>query len=389
MPFDRVHFCRLALLRMRRNLLIILSLFLVFPNGTLAQQKARDGGGFEYPEWRTNTAKRSINLQDLISPGVTRDGIPSIDAPRFVPIKSARTYLSGNEPVIVLRAGGLTRAYPLQILLWHEIVNDQIAGIPVLITYCSICNSAIVFERKLGTRVLSFGVTGFVHGSNMIFYDRQTESWWQQFTGEAVVGDLTGKTLRRLPAQMISFEQFASAFPKGQVLSQETGFQRDYGRNPHFRYDTLEGRPSHFRGRLDPRLKPMERVIGVEIGNQSKAYPYAISKRRRVIYDRIGTQDLVIFHAAGTISVLDEAEIRRSKEVGSTGVFDPRLGDQTLHFRYEGEQFIDAETGSQWNILGQAISGPLRGKSLKRINSGDYFAFAWIAFKPQTEIFKD
>jgi hypothetical protein len=374
---------------MRRNLLIFLSLSLVFSSTTLAQQKARDGGSFEYPEWKTNTAKRSINLQELISPGVTRDGIPSIDAPRFVAVKTARTFLSDNEPVIVLRAGGLTRAYPLQILLWHEIVNDQLAGLPVLITYCSICNSAIVFERKLGTRVLSFGVTGFVHGSNMIFYDRQTESWWQQFTGEAVVGDLTGKKLRRLPAQMISFGQFASAFPKAQVLSQQTGFQRDYGRNPHFRYDTIDGRPSHFRGKPDPRLKPMERVIGVEIGNLAKAYPYSISRTRRVIYDRLGAQELVIFHAPGTISVLDEADIRRSKEVGSTGVFDPRVGDQTLHFRYKGETFIDSETGSQWNILGQAISGTLRGKSLRPINSGDYFAFAWIAFKPQTEIFTD
>jgi hypothetical protein len=350
-------------------------------------QKIKEGDNYEYPEWKTNTAKRSINLKDLLSPGVTKDGIPSVDAPRFVPVNAARKFLSDNEPVIALQIKGIRRAYPLQILIWHEIVNDQIGLLPVVITFCSICNSAIVFERRLGTRILSFGVTGFVHGSNMILYDRQTESWWQQFTGEAVVGDLTGRKLRRLPAQLISFAQFAAAFPNGQVMSQQTGFQRDYGRNPHFRYDTIEGRPSHFRGKPDPRLKPMERVIGVEIDSQAKAYPYSISSSRRVIHDRIGLQELVIFHAPGTISALDESVITKSREVGSTGVFKPQVEGRALRFRYENGQFIDGETGSQWNILGQAVSGSLRGKFLERLPSGEYFAFAWIAFKPKTEIF--
>ncbi len=360
--------------------LAFLCLFFQSFNFVLAQNSA-------YPEWKTNTEKRSINLKDLLTPGVTKDGIPAIDRPRFIGVKEAGKWLSENEAVIALQVGGVNRAYPLQILIWHEIVNDMIGGVPVMVTYCSICNSAIVFNRTLARRTLSFGIAGFVHGSNMVMYDRETESWWQQFTGEAIVGDLTGKKLKPLPAQIISFAQFAKAFPKGSVLSRQTGFNREYGTNPHFRYDNLEGRPSHFRGKPDARLIPMEKVIGVEIGDQAKAYPYAVSRARRVIYDRIGAQEIVIFHSDGALSALDETDMTKSKPAGSTGVFEPFVGGRRLTFRYEGGEFVDAETGSHWNIVGRAIAGSLQGKTLKRIAHGDYFAFAWLAFKPKTEIF--
>jgi uncharacterized protein DUF3179 len=343
----------------------------------------------EYPEWKTNTEKRSINLKDLIRPGMPKDGIPAIDNPRFVTISQARKWLAPNEPVIALEVNGISRAYPMQILIWHEVANDQIGRVPVVITFCSICNSAIVFKRKLGDRVLSFGIAGFVHGANMVLYDRQTESWWQQFTGEAIVGDLTSKKLSRLPSQIISFAQFSSAFPGGAVLSRQTGYVRDYGRNPHIRYDDIERSPSHFRGKIDERLIPMEKVIGIEIGDKAKAYPHKISSVRRVIYDRLGSQEIVVFHSEGATSALDAEDMRKSREVGSTGVFDPHVDGRRLEFSYEGGQFVDAETGSRWNILGKAVSGSLRGKSLKPISHGDYFAFAWLAFKPKTDIFKD
>jgi Protein of unknown function (DUF3179) len=350
-------------------------------------QSRKDARNSEYPEWRTNTEKRTISLAELESPAVTKDAIPAIDRPRFVAVREAREWLSDDEPVIALEVNFVSRAYPMEIMVWHEVVNDQIGGVPVAITFCSVCHSAIVFNRKLDRRVLSFGISGFVHGANMIFYDRETESWWQQFTGEAVVGDLTGKRLSRLPAEIISFAEFASAYPNGEVLSRETGYVRDYGRNPHLKYDKLNGYPSHFRGRPDKRLVPMERVIGVEITGHTKAFPYRISRARHVIYDRVGGQEIVIFHAGGTLSALDEEDMKRSRDVGSTGVFNPTIDGRRLQFRYENGQFIDQETGSRWNVLGKAVSGPLQGRSVKRIPHGDYFAFAWLAFKPATEIF--
>lgn len=368
--------------------LAIVLLFQCLILSATAQKRTADDN-WEYPDWKTNTAKRSINLKDLISPGVTKDGIPSIDRPRFVTVNQARKWLSADEPVVALQVGSVSRAYPLQILIWHEIVNDVIGKVPVIITFCSICNSAIVFNRKLDNRTLSFGIAGFVHGANMVMYDRETESWWQQFTGKAVVGDLTGKTLTSLPAQLVSFDQFASAFPGGEVLSQQTGYRRDYGRNPHIRYDNIERKPNHFFGKPDTRLIPMEKVIGIEIKGKARAYPYSISRERRVIYDRIDSQEIVVFHSDGALSALDAEDMKKSRQIGSTGVFDPAVGGQRLKFRYEDGHFVDAETGSKWNILGKAVSGRLQGRSLKRINHGDYFAFAWLAFKPETEIFKE
>ncbi|HWP45502.1 MAG TPA: DUF3179 domain-containing protein, partial [Blastocatellia bacterium] len=317
----------------------ILLLFQCMSLVALAQERTPDDE-WEYFEWKTNLKKRSINLKDLIRPGVPKDGIPAIDRPRFITIKQASEWLAPNEPVIAVQINGISRAYPLQILIWHEVVNDQAGAVPVVITYCSICNSAIVFDRRLDDRTLSFGIAGFIHGANMVMYDRETESWWQQFTGEAIVGDLTGKRLSRLPAQIISFAQFSSAFPGGQVLSRQTGYRRDYGRNPHIRYDNIERSPSHFRGEVDKRLIPMEKVIGVEVGNKAKAYPYTISRARRVIHDRIGSQEVVVFHAEGALSALDAEDMKKSREVGSTGVFDPRIGRRRLTFRYEDGQFV-------------------------------------------------
>ena len=224
--------------------------------------------------------------------------------------------------------------------------------------------------------------------SDMVMYDRETESWWQQFTGEAIVGDLTGKKLRQLPAQIIGFGQFAEARPAGRVLSRETGYSRDYGRNPYAGYDDINGRPFLYRDKNDQRLRPMEKVVAVEVGDNYKAYPYSITRTRHVIHDRLGTQELVIFHAEGAASALDTSDTSKSRDVGASGVFDPHIDGKRLHFRYESGQFVDVETGSRWNILGQAIGGELQGKRLTPIRHGDYFAFAWFAFRPETEIFR-
>ena len=218
-------------------------------------------------------------------------------------------------------------------------------------------------------------------------YDRESESWWQQFTGKAIVGDLTGKTLRQLPAQIIGFAQFATAQPDSSILSRETGFRREYGKNPYAGYDDINSAPIAYRGKNDLRLRPMEKIVAVQIGNLARAYPYSITRKQHVVQDQIGSTNLVIFHAAGAASALDSGAMSESREVGATGVFDARVDGRVLHFNYENQGFIDSETGSKWNVLGQATSGVLLGKKLRRIVHGDYFAFAWLAFRPDTEIF--
>ena len=339
--------------------------------------------------WKTNVKKRSIELSEIMSGGVPKDGIPALDAPKFVSINEAGKWLKTNEPVISLEIGGEARAYPLQILIWHEIINDEIKGQPVAVTFCPLCYTAIAFDRKLEGKVYSFGVSGMLRHSDMIMFDRQTESWWQQISGEAIVGDLTGKTLNQFPAQIVSFAQFSGAFPEGKVLSRETGYNRDYGRNPYVGYDNINQKPFLFKGKTDERLRPMEKVVTVEINKIFKAYPYSITRQKRVVHDRVNSTEIVIFHSDGASSALDASDIGKSKDAGSTGVFIPEINGQKLTFKYDNGEFIDEETRSRWNIFGKAVSGKLQGKQLRQIRHGDYFAFAWIVFNPQTEIYKE
>ncbi len=197
----------------------LLSLFLM--TGTL--HRAASAQDDIWQDWKTDTEKRSIDLEELRSGGPPKDGIPSIDQPVYITAEEAASWLGDREPVIAFRFAGEARAYPLQILMWHEIANTRFGDIPVAVTFCPLCYSALVFDRRVDGETLEFGVSGFLRHSDMIMFDRTTESLWQQITGEAVVGSYTGTRLKTLPSQIISFEQFREVYPGGLVLSRETG----------------------------------------------------------------------------------------------------------------------------------------------------------------------
>ncbi|MCP4261967.1 MAG: DUF3179 domain-containing protein [Planctomycetes bacterium] len=340
------------------------------------------------PGWKTNTAKRTIELHELEKGGPGKDGIPPIDKPVFIDQKSAQKWLGSNEPVISLVINGQSRAYPLQILIWHEIINDTVGEVPVSVTFCPLCYSANVFDRRVNGRLYSFGVSGMLRHSDMVMYDRQTESLWQQISGEAIVGDMIGSELKRMPAQIISFEQFRSVYKQGLVLSRKTGHRRNYGQNPYTGYDNISKSPFMYRGKKDRRLLPMEKVVTISMAGSDKAYPYSVTRKLQVINDNIAGVPLVIFHSDGAVSALDKTRIDSSRQVGSTGVFDRRVDGQTLSFSHSNGGFYDKQTHSLWDITGQAVKGQLQGKKLKQVVHGDYFAFAWFAFKPETEIYK-
>ncbi|MHC4706714.1 MAG: DUF3179 domain-containing protein [Planctomycetota bacterium] len=358
------------------------------PADDTALAPSRQSPERDLPGWRTNTARRLIGLNELESGGPGKDGIPAINNPRFVSPRKAQRWLKPKEPVVSVVLKGQAKAYPLQILIWHEIVNDKIANTAVMVTFCPLCYSAIVFDRTVKGKEYTFGVSGMLRHSNLVLYDRQTESLWQQLTGRAIVGDMVGSALKSLPAQIISFEQFRSAYKDGLVLSRKTGVRRNYGRNPYVGYDDISGRPFMYRGKSDERLKPMEKVVAVSINNVTKAYPYEVTQKKRAINDRVGEMPIVVFHGAGAVSALDRPEITRSREVGSTGVFDRKVEGQLLSFRYEDGKFHDEETGTVWDITGAATEGPLKGQRLSPVAHGDYFAFAWLVFKPETKIYR-
>jgi hypothetical protein len=345
--------------------------------------------------WNTNWARHTVDYDEIMSGGPPRDGIPSIDDPRFVKPEEAAGWLDGSEPVIALAIYGEARAYPLQILTWHEIVNDVVGGVPVAVTFCPLCNSAIVFDRRLDGQVYEFGTSGLLRNSDLIMYDRTTESLWQQLTGEAIVGDLAGRQLEFLPASLVGFDDFRARYPVGEILSRDTGHQRSYGQNPYAGYDTIGQSPFLFDGEEDGRLPAMARVVTVglpptgDAGRQTYvAYPYSVLAEMGAINDTHGGHDLVVLHEPGTSSALDAPLIREGQDVGATGVFDPVIDGQKLTFRREGDAIVDDETGSMWDILGHAIAGPLAGRRLDPIVHGDQFWFAWATFRPDTLVYR-
>ncbi len=337
--------------------------------------------------WKTDFSKHNVSLEEISSGGPPRDGIPPIDNPKFVSVEDASSWLKPQEPVIHVEVGKNVRAYPLQILIWHEIVNDTVGGTPVAVTFCPLCNTAIAFDRRVGGRTLDFGTTGNLRNSDLVMWDRQSESWWQQVTGEAIVGELTGRRLTMLPATVVSWEQFEQQFPQGRVLSQETGHRRSYGANPYAGYDNADEPPFLFEGELDGRLPPKERVVTVSLDGEDAAYPFSLLVKEQVISDRVGRTPVVVFYEPGTASALDASTIADSRDVGATGVYRPQIDGRRLTFSWRNYGFMDAETGSHWTVLGRAKSGPLAGKQLQPIVHGNHFWFAWAAFKPDTRIY--
>ncbi len=335
--------------------------------------------------WSTDFSKRSVPLEEILSGGPPKDGIPAIDRPTFVPLSEADDWLGDREPIVVFQHGGEVRGYPWQILIWHEIVNDVVGGQPVSITYCPLCNTAIAFDRRLGDRLLDFGTTGKLRHSDLVMYDRQTETWWQQATGEAIVGELTGETLRFLSAPTVSWSDFKREYPDAQVLSRDTGFNRPYGQSPYSGYDT--GRPFLFRGPTDGRLPVMARVVVVRIGDDAFVYPMSTLAREKAINHEVGGTPVVLFHREGTASAVDARTIDEGRDVGAANVFERTVDGRTLNFERDGDGFRDEETGSRWTFFGDAVDGPLTGKRLRPAVHYIPFWFAWAAFAPDTPIY--
>ena len=322
--------------------------------------------------WRTDFTKHTVPLEEIVSGGPPKDGIPAIDEPRFQSVPAADRWLEPDEPVLVVERNGEAKAYPLQIMVWHEIVNDRIGGVPVAVTYCPLCNTGITFDRRHDGRVLSLGTTGRLRHSDMVMYDRQTESWWQQASGEGIVGAFAGDALEWIPTQTVSWSSFREAHPEGRVLSRETGYRRDYGRNPYVGYDLPGPGGGPFRQLLgdaetDDRLPAMERVAAVHVGGESVAFPFSRLRDVRVAHAEVAGRPIVVFWGPGTASPLQARSVAGGRDVGSTGVFDRRLGGRVLTFERHEDGFRDRQTGSDWNLLGQATHGPLAGEQLEPV----------------------
>lgn len=336
----------------------------------------------------TDFSKHTVPYAEIISGGPPKDGIPALDRPQYVSASDASKWLDPTEPVIIVRVEDEVRAYPIQILMWHEIANDTLGGLPLTVTFCPLCNTAIVFKRTFEDRVLDFGTTGRLRFSNLVMYDRQTESWWQQATGEAIAGELSGSKLEFYPASIIGWEEFVGAYPEGSVLSRDTGFNRPYGRNPYTGYDDVNSSPFLYSGPATPRvLPPMARVLTIELNGKAVAYPYEILQDVRVVNDRVGATPVVVTWQPGAASPFGSFPSTGGAAVGSAEAYVREVDGQLLNFDFDGSQIVDRETGSAWNVLGQAEHGELAGKQLPSLVTINHFWFSWAAFRPDTQVY--
>ncbi len=330
-----------------------------------------------------------VDLNDIISGGPPPDGIPPIDRPSFVSVDEADEYLADAEPVIWLDVNGDVRAYPVQILIWHEIVNDRVGDVPLAITYCPLCNSAVTYVREIRGVETTFGTSGRLFASALVMYDRATESLWTHFDGTAVAGVLTGERLQPVSTPLLAWGDFKAAHPEAQVLDRDaTGFDRPYGAGPYTGYDNPDSTPFLFIGDADDRLREKERVAGVAINDETRAYTFEFLSGgdANIYHDELGGTDIVLFWKAGQASALDTSNISEGRDVGSVAVFDTTIGDRKLTFRTEGDRFFDNETDSEWLITGESIAGELDGSKLTQIHHLDTFWFAWSTYQPGTEL---
>ena len=343
-------------------------------------------------DWGTDWTRRTVDLEDF-RVGVIfhdpRDVIPPLDSPTFTSVVEA--VFDGREPGMMVVIDGDARFYPLQILNFHEVVNDEIGGIPVAVTYCPLCNSAVVFDRRVGGEELTFGTSGLLRNSDLVMWDRMTESLWQQITGEAVVGELTGTSLEMLPSAIVRFADFATEHPGGLVLSPDTGIYGAYGVNPYVGYSSAQAPdPNFFRGEYDERLPALERVIGVNTGGEDRAFPFSLMAELRVANDVVGGVPVVVFWGApDTADALDAGRVAAGRSIGTGLAFLREVDGETLAFSLvesDGDMFRDSATGSTWTLLGRAIDGPLAGTQLEVAPHTNSFWFAWAAFHPEGSI---
>jgi hypothetical protein len=271
-------------------------------------------------DWKTEVSKHLVPLDEFQPGGPPKDGIPAIDAPRYTRAEDV-DFLEDREPVIVVEADGETRAFPIQILMWHEIVNASFGDVPIAVTFCPLCNTAIAFDRRIDGRVFDFGTTGKLRDSDLVMYDRQTESWWQQFSGEALVGELAGKKLDQLPARILAWSDVRRDHPSSLVLDKDTGFFREYGANPYAGYDSIDSSPIFAtRNSDDDRLPPKERVVYVEVGDEVFAVPFSSLAKERTIAIETDGGELAVRWRSGVASPLDEPTVAGGRDVGAATV---------------------------------------------------------------------
>jgi hypothetical protein len=347
----------------------------VAPQVVAAPPPIGPSGHYDTVQVAADGTKHLIPLSGVEHGGPPKDGIPSIDNPQFVTAEDWDGFLAsydGDGLVIGVEVNGVRRAYPFQVLVWHEIVNDTIDGVPLLVTYCPLCGTGIVFSPLIDGAPVEFGVSGKLYNSDLLMYDRLTDSYWSQITGTAVVGPLSGTRLDFYPSEIMTWDEWRATYPDSEVLNRETGYDRNYDRDPYGGYYVSSALMFEVSS-MDDRLHPKARVTGVELDDVTfGAYPDGAVVEHGPVNDTVGDIPLLVFAdpAAGNNVV----------------VFERTVDGQTLTFSFDADALVDAETGTRWSFSGKALDGPLAGEQLRSVTTIKGFWFAWFAFHQETAL---
>ena len=326
--------------------------------------------------------KHTVPLAKIVSGGPPKDGIPSIDSPKFQSVREADKILEDSEFVLGLNINGDIRVYPLQILVWHEIVNDVVGGKPIAVTYCPLCFTNQVFNRTLiDGNIVEFGTSGKLYNSNLVMYDRKSNSLWSQALGEGIVGDYSGIKLEKIPFDIAYWKEWKKLYPESKVLSRDTGSVRPYGADPYGNYYTNDLILFPLAND-DKRIGLKEIVIGLEDENQYKAYKLQDIETNKVINDIIGDDKKIALVSLKPfmVRVFDRGIDDNVNDEGKKIIVD-------LFYNETNNTLIDRVTDSELNFDGKFINGQLQDKQLKRLAMDQGFWFEWTAFHPETEVF--
>ena len=324
--------------------------------------------------------KHTVPLDKILSGGPPQDGIPSIDNPKFQSVQEADEILEDSELVLGLNINGDIRVYPLQILVWHEIVNDVVGDQPVAVTYCPLCFTNQVFNRTLNDgNTVEFGTSGKLYNSNLVMYDRKSNSLWSQALGEGIVGEYAGVKLERIPFDIAYWKEWKELYPESKVLSRDTGSVRPYGADPYGDYYTNDLILFPVAND-DKRLGLKEIIIGLENKDQYKAYKLQEIETKKVINDVIGEDKKIALVSLEPFMIRVFDRVIDGNDDGNKIVVD-------LFYNETTNTLIDRVTGSELNFDGKFINKQLQGKKLERLPMDQGFWFEWAAFHPETEVF--
>jgi hypothetical protein len=329
----------------------------------------------------TTAQAKAWSLEDFTkniqSGGPPKDGIPPIDRPKYVSADDAEKFLKSNEIVFGLDYQGMVKAYPQKILVWHEIVNDEVKGEKLAITYCPLTGSAVAFRgRSWEGAMLTFGTSGKLINSNLLMYDRQTDSQWPQILGIAIDGKHKGAVFEEIPLAWTRWSRWRRRYPETLVLSTDTGYFRSYGKDPYGSYDQSgtyydSGAPFFPVMAKDDRHAPKEVVVGVKANGRQMALHKQTLRSKKLANTKLGGVPLAAFY---------------DPDLDVVRVFVRRLKDKTINFSFEKGRIVDDLTGSSWTAEGRSVEGKTAGTQLKQQASYDVMWFGWYAFFPETHV---